>query len=273
MNGWNLIEESGVLRVAEREGAVRVELHRPESLNAFNDELAIALRDTLSRLADDDAVRAVVLTGAGRAFSAGADIKGRAEGDLGEATGRVLREQINPAVLALREMPKPVIAAVNGPAAGVGCSFAVACDLVVAAESAYFLLAFANIGLTGDGGATLTIPARVGLGRAGVLALLAERLPARDALAWGLADRVVADGELEEQATALALRLAAGPTGSYAATKRALNAAMLPGLAQQLELETELQVELAVSADHAEGVAAFAEKRAPAFRGLQRSPA
>jgi enoyl-CoA hydratase/carnithine racemase len=182
---------------------------------------------------------------------------------------RVLREQINPAILAIREMPKPVIAAVNGPAVGVGCSFAVACDLVVAAESAYFLLAFANIGLLGDGGATLTVPGRVGLGRAGVLALLAERLSAADALAWGLADRVVPDAELEETVTGLAMRLAGGPTRAYAATKRALNASCLAGLADQLELEAELQGELAVSGDHEEGVAAFREKRQPVFRGFE----
>jgi enoyl-CoA hydratase/carnithine racemase len=180
----------------------------------------------------------------------------------------VLREQINPAVLTLREMPKPVIAAVNGPAAGVGCSFAVACDIVVAAESAYFLLAFANIGLAGDGGATITVPARVGLGRAGILALLAERLPAAEALRWGLADRVVPDAELDATTTELALRLASGPTRSYAATKQALNASMLRGLAEQLELETELQSQLAVSPDHEEGIAAFAEKRPAVFRGF-----
>jgi 2-(1,2-epoxy-1,2-dihydrophenyl)acetyl-CoA isomerase len=268
MNGWNELEASQVLRLLRQEAAVRVELRRPHALNAFDDRLAIELRDTLHRLAADDDVRCVVLTGTGRAFSAGADIKAPAEGDRGEATRRVLREQINPAVLAIREMPKPVIAAVNGPAVGVGCSFAVACDMVVAAESAYFLLAFANIGLTGDGGATITVPARVGLGRAGVLSMLAERLAASEALRWGLADRVVGDDELDEVTTELALRLAAGPTRSYAATKRALNASTLRGLAEQLELETDLQSELAVSTDHQEGIAAFAEKRPPAFRGF-----
>jgi len=268
MNGWDVLEESQVLRLLGQGGAVRVELCRPESLNAFDEPLALELLAALRRLGVDDAVRAVVLTGTGRAFSAGADIKGPSEGDRGEATRRVLREQINPAILALRQLPKPVIAAVNGPAAGVGCSFAVACDLVVAAQSAYFLLAFANIGLVGDGGATITVPARVGLGRASVLSLLAERLPAAEALQWGLADRVVADDELDAVTTELALRLAAGPTRSYAATKRALNASMLAGLAEQLELETELQTDLAISADHEEGIAAFGEKRKPEFRGF-----
>src|SRR3954471_21453866 len=191
MNGWKVLDESDVLRLVAQGGAVRGELRRPESLNAFDDRLAVELLGALRRLGAHDAVRAVAVTGTGRAFSAGADIKGPSEDDRGDATRRVLREQINPAILALRKMPKPVIAAVNGPAAGVGCSFAVACDLVVAAQSAYFLLAFANIGLVGDGGATLTVPARVGLGRASVLSLLAERLAARDALGWGLADRLV----------------------------------------------------------------------------------
>src|SRR4051794_27304353 len=268
MDTWDLLDESDVLRVTGRDGCVRIELHRPDSLNAFDDRLAVELLGTLRRVGADDAVRAVVLTGAGRAFSAGADIKDASMDARDEATRRVLRQQITPAVLAIREMPKPVIASVNGPAAGVGCSFAVACDLVIAARSAYFLLAFANIGLTGDGGATLTIPARAGLGRAAVLSLLAERLPAAEALEWGLADRVVDDAELAGVTADLALRLAAGPTRSYAATKRALNASMLPRLAEQLELETELQAELAVSADHQEGIAAFAAKRRPTFRGF-----
>ena len=143
------------------------------------------------------------------------------------------------------------------------------CDIVVAAQSAYFLLAFANIGLVGDGGATITVPARVGLGRAAVLSLLAERLTAAEALQCGLADRVVPDAELDAVTTKLALRLAAGPTQSYAATKRALNRSMLRGLAEQLELETELQAQLALSADHEEGIAAFAEKRSPVFHGFE----
>ena len=272
MSGWKVVTESEVLRVLRQAGAVRLELCRPESLNALDGRMAVELRDALWRLGGDESVRCVVLTGSGRAFSAGADIKGGRRGsdeDRGERTRRVLREHINPAILAIREMPKPVIAAVNGPAVGVGCSFAVACDLVVAAESAYFLLAFANIGLVGDGGATITIPARVGLGRAALLALLAERLPAAEALRWGLADRVVPDAELDATVSGLAMKLASGPTLAYAATKRALNASCLGGLADQLELEAELQGELAVSGDHEEGIAAFREKRAPAFRGFE----
>jgi 2-(1,2-epoxy-1,2-dihydrophenyl)acetyl-CoA isomerase len=272
MAGWTAFESSDVLELAHWDGAVRVELRRPGSLNAFDHRLAVEFRDALRSLAADSAVRCLVLTGAGRAFSAGADIKVAPDGDAGESTRRVLRDQINPAVLALREMPKPVIAAVNGPAVGVGCSFAVACDVIVAAESAYFLLAFANIGLVGDGGATITVPARVGLGRASVLSMLADRLPADEALQWGLVDRVVPDADLESVTSDLARRFAAGPTRSYAATKRALNASMLCRLSEQLELETELQARLASSADHAEGVAAFAGRRAPAFRGFEPEP-
>ena len=269
MTGWNVVDESDVLRVLRQGSAVRLELYRPESLNALNDALAIELRDALLRLGSDHSVRCLVLTGSGRAFSAGADIKGGRRDSDGDRTRRVLREHINPAILAIREMPKPVIAAVNGPAVGVGCSFAVACDLVVAAESAYFLLAFANIGLVGDGGATITVPARVGMGGAALLGLLAERLAAADALSWGLADRVVPDAELEATVSGLALKLASGPTRAYAATKRSLNASCLAGLADQLELEAELQGELAGSSDHQEGIAAFRETRQPTFRGFE----
>jgi enoyl-CoA hydratase/carnithine racemase len=269
MDDWELLEDHPTLSLTRRDGAVRVELRRPEALNAFDTELSHELLDALRRLGGDDTVRSVLLTGAGRAFSAGADIRSEfsAPGSRREATEVSLREVFNPMILELRRMPKPVIAAVNGPAAGVGCSIACACDLVIAAESAYFLMAFANIGLTPDGGATLTIPARIGLARAFVLTLLAERLPAAEALSWGLIDRVVADGELDGVCEELAVRLANGPTRSYAATKQALNAAALSGLAAQLELEARLQGDLAESHDFGEGVAAFAERRSPVFTG------
>jgi 2-(1,2-epoxy-1,2-dihydrophenyl)acetyl-CoA isomerase len=267
MNGWNELEASDVLRLLRREAAVRVELRRPHALNAFNDRLAIELRDTLNRLAADDDVRCVVLTGTGRAFSAGADIKAGAEGDRGEATRRVLREQINPAVLAIREMPKPVVAAVNGPAVGIGCSLALACDLIVAAESSYLLLAFVNIGLVPDGGSSLFIPARAGFTRAAEMALLGEKVPAAKALEWNLVNRVVPDADFRAEVEALATRLADGPTRSYAGTKRQLNRWVYAGMDDQLALEADIQQEMAASGDFAEGVSAFVEKRGARFTG------
>jgi 2-(1,2-epoxy-1,2-dihydrophenyl)acetyl-CoA isomerase len=273
MGEWEVSNESEVLRLSRQGEAVRVELNRPKSLNALNRELSEELLESFRTIGADDSIRAVLLTGAGRAFSAGADIAGPRADDRREATRSILEDVVNPMILALREMPKPVIAAVNGPCAGVGCSLAVASDVVLAADSSYFLLAFSNIGLCPDGGATMTVAARVGSGRAGVLALLAERLPAAQAVDWGLADRLVADDDLEQEATELALRLADGPTRSYAAIKEAINQSTLAGLADQLALETRLQEDLAVSDDHAEGVAAFGEKRKPRFVGFKSSAA
>ncbi|MDQ7909072.1 enoyl-CoA hydratase-related protein [Phytohabitans sp. ZYX-F-186] len=268
MTVWIDEEYVPSLGVARAGGAVRIELRRPGSLNAFDTPTAKAFRDLLQRLGDDASVRSVLITGAGRAFSAGADVKTQ----FGDESARdvvetELREITTPTILALRRMAKPVIAAVNGAAAGLGCSLALACDLVLAAESTYFLLAFANIGLTPDGGASLLVPARVGLGRAFVLALLAERLPAREALGWGLADRVIPDADLRATAEDLALRLATGPTRAFAATKEAINRSMLGGLADALETEASLQGGLVRSADFLEGTAAFTAKRSPKFAG------
>src|SRR3954447_3750677 len=214
----------------QRRGAVAtIELDRPDAMNAWNRELGEELRVAVERTAADADVRAVVITGAGRAFSAGADLKD-AGFDL-TADGHpdvqsALTERYHPITPGIREMPKPVIAAVNGAAAGIGCSLALACDLVLAADSAYFLLAFVNIGLVPDGGSSLLIPERVGLARAAEMAMLGERVPAATALGWGLINRVVPDDELRGDVAALAARLAAGPTRSYAGTKRQLNAWM-----------------------------------------------
>jgi 2-(1,2-epoxy-1,2-dihydrophenyl)acetyl-CoA isomerase len=253
-----------------RRGAVAtLELDRPQAMNAWDAQLGDDLRRAVEEVAADDAVRAVVVTGAGRAFSAGADLKAgfdpTPEGfpDIGTA----LRERYHPIITGIREMPKPVVAAVNGAAAGIGCSLALACDLVVAAESAYFLLAFVNIGLVPDGGSSLLIPARVGFARAAEMAMLGERIPAPKALEWGLINRVTADAELRAEADALADRLAAGPTRSYAGSKRQLNAWLYSRMYEQLELEASIQHELAASGDFQEGVLAFVEKRPANFAG------
>ncbi len=257
------------VQVQRRGSVTTIVLDRPDAMNAVNAELAAELLNAVEQTAADDS-RAVVLTGAGRAFCSGADLKGGGI-TLGEDgmpdLGKGLREGIHPVIEGLRTMPKPVIAAVNGPAVGVGLSFALACDLTLAAESAYFLLAFVNIGLAPDGGSSFLLPERIGFTRAAEMALLGERVPAKQALDWGLINRVVGDSDLTAETEALADRLAAGPTRSYAASKRQLNAWQFARLADQLELEASLQGELGRSPDFFEGVTAFAEKRPARFSG------
>lgn len=255
----------------ERDGGVgRITLDRPETLNAWNTELGVDLKAAVERAAADDEVRAVLVTGAGRGFSSGADLKAgfeeTADDGMPDIAGR-LHGTYHPIIVGLRTMDKPVVAAVNGPAAGIGASLALACDLVLAAESAFLQLAFANIGLMPDGGSTAFVPPRVGAARAFEMALLAERVPARKALEWGLVNAVHPDAELPGAAAELAARLAAGPTRAYAGAKRALNQTLYPRLSEQLDLEAELQHELGRSKDFIEGGIAFAERRAPVFTG------
>jgi 2-(1,2-epoxy-1,2-dihydrophenyl)acetyl-CoA isomerase len=250
-------------------GVARVVLNRPEALNAWTRQLGEDLLSALDRAAEDPGVRTIVLTGEGRAFSSGADLK--AGGDFG-AEGKPdvlsrLRTLYNPIILRVRTIPKPVIAAVNGPAVGIGCSLALAADLIVVSESAYFLLAFVNIGLGLDGGASLTLPARVGHARAFEIAYLGERIKAAQALEWGLVNSVVPDHELEATVAELAARLAAGPPGSYATIKRTINDRAYTGFDELLDLEAVLQQERAESADFMEGVLAFIQKRKASFTG------
>jgi 2-(1,2-epoxy-1,2-dihydrophenyl)acetyl-CoA isomerase len=253
----------------ERRGAeLRITLNRPDTMNAWDKQFGLDLLAAV-REAEADDVRAVVITGAGRGFSSGADLKAgfdpTPEGhpDVGTA----LRERYHPIITGLRQLPKPVVAAVNGPAVGIGCSLALACDLIVARESAYFLLAFINIGLVPDGGSSLLVPERIGFTRAVEMAMLGERIPAPKALEWGMINRVVADDELEGAVDELAARLAAGPTAAYAGVKEELNAWLFARMHDQLELEAALQHRSAASGDFQEGVIAFLEKRAPAFTG------
>ncbi len=254
----------------EQSGAVgRLTLNRPETLNAWNAQFGDDLKRAFEGEAAHESVRAVLVTGAGRGFSSGADLKAGFEPaeDGMPNIRKELNEIYHPAIAAIRRLGKPVIAAVNGPAVGIGCSLALACDLIAAAESAYFGLAFVNIGLMPDGGSTAFVPPAVGRVRAFQMALLGERIPSAQALDWGLVNWVHPDERLIDEANALAERLAAGPTRSYAASKQALNASIYGDLDRQLELEAELQHELARSKDFLEGVAAFVEKREAAFGG------
>jgi 2-(1,2-epoxy-1,2-dihydrophenyl)acetyl-CoA isomerase len=252
-------------------GVATVELNRPAALNAWNQQLGIDLLAALALVSETPGARAVVITGAGRAFSSGADLKDFSGGEL-TPDGRpdvykTLTERYHPIMRAVRELPLPVIAAVNGPAVGIGCSLALCCDLILAARSAYFLLAFVNIGLVPDGGSSLFVPSRIGMARASEMALLGERVNAEQALQWGLVNRVVPDEQLPNEVAALAERLARGPTRAYAGAKRQLNGWLYARIDEQLELEARIQREMAGSEDFVEGAMAFLEKRAPRFEG------
>ena len=260
------------VNVTVADGVATVELNRPETLNAWNGQFGEDLGSALAICRDDDAVRSVLITGAGRGFSSGADLRELGSGvvdpaDRPDGVYRQLTEVYHPIMIGIRELAKPVIAAVNGPAVGIGCSLALCCDLILAAESAYFLLAFVNIGLVPDGGSSVWLPTRIGLARTTELCMLGERLPAARALDWGLINRVVPDEQLREQADALAGRMAAGPTLSYAGTKRQLNNWLYGRMEEQLELEAQIQRQMAASEDSLEGAIAFVQKRAPRFAG------
>lgn len=257
------------LRYRVAGGVAHIELHRPQALNAWTPAMGHELLDAVRHASADSSVRAVLITGAGQAFCAGADVKDSREltpeGHPDLSTR--LREIYNPIVLTIRSAPKPFVAAVHGACAGLGVSLALSCDLIVAAEDAYFLLAFVRIGVMPDGGATAFLAERVGLARAAQLCMLGEKLPAPKALDWGLVNAVHPPDELRPAAQALATRLAAGPTVALASMKRALNSAALHNLAAHLELEATLQQRHGATHDYAEGRSAFLEKRTAVFEG------
>ena len=250
------------------DAAAKIVLNRPERMNAWSTGMSRDLLEVLRDLADDDGVRAVMLTGTGRAFCTGADLKDAVPADGSPMnTDDILINWYHPIVTLIREMPKPVISAVNGPAAGAGVSLALSADLVVAKESAYFLLAFVNIGLVPDAGSSLFIPSRIGFARAAEMAMLGERVPAVKAADIGLINQAWPDDEYEKNAEALLVRLSNGPTRSYAGTKRELNHWMYTRMAEHLALEAQLQGEMTRSKDCAEGLTAFLEKRPARFTG------
>ena len=253
--------------LAESHGDVRVlTLNRPDRLNAAPPALFDELRDALCDLGG---ARAVLIAGAGRAFCSGADVGGGALGgdDPGEATYAALTEHYNPTIAAIADLAVPVVSAVRGPAAGIGCSLALAADFCVASETAYFLQAFVNIGLVPDGGASWMLPRLIGRARATEMMLLGERVPAGKALDWGMIHTVVADDALDAAALALAARLAAGPTLALGLMRRAIGRALESDYATALRAEAEAQRQARGSADSLEGGMAFLQKRAPVFTG------
>jgi 2-(1,2-epoxy-1,2-dihydrophenyl)acetyl-CoA isomerase len=249
-------------------GIARLTFNRPDKLNSFNVKMHEEVRRALSSLPTEGA-RVLVLTGAGRGFCAGQDLGDRAVAPGGAAVdlGESIDKYYKPLVLALRSLPLPVIAAVNGVAAGAGANLALACDLVIAARSATFVQAFARLGLVPDSGGTWSLPRLVGSARALGLTLLGQKLSADQAAAWGMIWQCVDDAEFSPTVDALARQLAAAPTRGLAATKHAIYGGWGRSLEQQLDIERDLQRELGRSADYAEGVAAFTEKRAPLFKG------
>jgi 2-(1,2-epoxy-1,2-dihydrophenyl)acetyl-CoA isomerase len=249
-------------------GVATVTLNRPDVLNSFNSVMAFELQATLAAIADDDVVRAVLLTGAGRGFCAGQDLaeampKGAVLPDLGD----FVRTTWNPIIRAIRTLEKPVVCAVNGIAAGAGANLALACDIVFAASDANFIQSFAKIGVIPDSGGTFILPRLVGLQRATAMTMLCEKIGAAQALEWGMIHKVCEPSALMEAAHATAAHLATQPTRAFGLIKRGFNRSLGVDLGAQLDYEEELQREAGKTADYAEGVNAFLEKRKPKFVG------
>ena len=260
-------EETTVLvEINADAGVATITLNRPDALNSLTVPMKVELLSAWRRVERDAAVRAVILTGAGRAFCAGQDLRERLQPDAA-ALGVELRERYNPIIRAMRSLPKPIVGAINGVAAGAGASLAMACDLRIAADSASFALAFGRVGLVPDSGATWFLPRLVGATKAAEIALLGDPISAADAERLGLVGRVVPAAELATEAGAVAARLATGAPRAIALTKRALDAAWERDLDGALDYEAHLQDMAGRTSDHQEGMAAFLEKRPPRFTG------
>lgn len=248
-------------------GVANIILNRPEVFNSFNRKMALSLQKTMDACEMDADVRAIVLTGNGKAFCAGQDLKEVTSPDLNPGFKKILEEHYNPIITRIRAIKKPVIAAVNGVAAGAGANIALACDVVIADEKASFIQAFSKIGLIPDSAGTFFLPRLIGFQKASALMLLGDKVDAKEAERIGMIYKYVPSGEFEETVAKLALKIAQMPTKALGSIKHVLNASMTNTLEEQLALESKFQIEAAQSEDYAEGVAAFIEKRRPEFKG------
>lgn len=253
--------------VSKQNGVATLTLNRPRSFNSVNAEMRVALLEALDDCAADPSVKCVLLTGSGRGFCAGQDLEEIFDAPTAPSFESILDEGFNLIVLKIRQLQKPVVAAINGVAAGAGANLALVCDVVVATESALFIQAFSKIGLIPDSGGTFTLPRLIGFARASALMMLGDKVSAVEAQRMGMIYKYFPDDVFEEKAKAIATTLAEMPTRGFALTKQALNAAFTNDFEAQLALETKLQAEAAATADYTEGVAAFLEKRKPTFIG------
>jgi len=242
-------------------------LNRPEVFNSFNREMALLFQSTLDNCANDEKVRAIVITGNGKAFCAGQDLKEVTDTELNPGFRKILDEHYNPIIQKIRTIEKPIVAAVNGVAAGAGANIALACDVVVASESSSFIQAFSKIGLIPDSAGTFFLPRLIGFQKASALMMLGDKVTAQDALQMGMIFKIYPTGLFEEEVMSLASTLAQMPTKAIGLTKRLLNQSMTNNLEQQMALESDLQIEASSSNDYKEGVTAFVEKRIPEFKG------
>ncbi|TXK73219.1 enoyl-CoA hydratase-related protein [Mesonia sp. HuA40] len=258
---------SQTIQVDIKDRVATIRLNRPEVFNSFNREMALAVQKELKNLATHPEVRAIVLTGSGRAFCAGQDLKEVTDPSLNPGFKAILEEHYNPIIQLIRETPKPVLAAVNGVAAGAGANIALACDIVVASEQAAFIQAFSKIGLIPDSAGTFFLPRLIGFQKASALAMLGDKVDAQEAERLGMIYKYYPTKDFEDEVNKLAVKLGDMPTKALALTKEALNHALVNNLDEQLALESQFQIEAASSQDYTEGVSAFVQKRKPEFKG------